>query len=100
VFDRGLRFEGQKVVPEANAPSHRWLVIGKFGKDGRDGEPGGGSRNSEFGIGGATSAEKCRSRFRRHKKFSPGTRKPSLLPRVKLGCFPALGTLIRPKQAS
>jgi hypothetical protein len=56
----GLPFEGKKLVPEANAPSHLWLVTEKIGKDGREENPG-ASRNSTIGIWGAMSAEKCRS---------------------------------------
>lgn len=62
---RGLPFEHKKLVPEANAPSHGWLVTEKIGRDGWEGEQG-AAGTTGLGIG-ATSAEKCRTSFHRFR---------------------------------
>jgi hypothetical protein len=89
----GLPFEGKKLVPEANAPSHLWLVTEKIGKDGRE-------ENQEQYDWDLGSAEKCRSRFRTfrqaHNKLvqEQGTSTHSHV------VCPVPGILTRPKQAS
>jgi len=68
-------FEHKKLVPEANAPSHGWLVIEKIGRGGTGGEL---EAAGIAGLGiGATSAEKCRTSFHGvslgAQQVSPGT---------------------------
>jgi hypothetical protein len=47
---RGLPFEHKKLVPEANAPSHGWLVTEKIGRDGWE-ESRGQLEQQDWGLG-------------------------------------------------
>jgi hypothetical protein len=88
------------LVPEANAPSHAWLVTEKIGKDGREEKTGGQQEQYDWHFWGNVS----RKMPQQISHVSPGAQQVS--PRNKdLSTHfhverPVSGILTQPKQAS